>query len=93
MPLLLRRIGWLWYEVTGDPSDRVPGNPGNGRRAVGKSTCGASHPTSDVWTAPPDPTSVHAKPLKSRQFPAFRTERQDLAKSVHLQLPNALRCA
>ena len=93
MPLLLRRIGWLWYEVTGDPSDRVPGNPGNGRRAVGKSTRGASQPTSDIWTAPPDPTSVHAKPLKSRQFPAFRTERQDLAKSVHLQLPNALRCA
>lgn len=29
------------------------------------------------------PTSVHAKPLKSRQFPAFRTDRKNLARSVH----------
>jgi hypothetical protein len=39
------------------------------------------------------PTRVNARPLKSRQFPAFRTERQNLARGVHLQSPDALRCA
>jgi len=37
------------------------------------------------WTTRPDPTSVHAKPLRSRQFSAFRTERQNLVRSVHSQ--------
>src|SRR5271168_3704316 len=59
-----------------------------GTKSRWKSARGASLPTSDIWTAPPYPTSVHAKPLKSRQFPAFRTERQNLARSVHLQLPD-----
>ena len=41
--------------------------PVNGRRAAGKSTRGASRSTSDIWTAPPDPTSVHAKRAKMAQ--------------------------
>src|SRR5580704_5766741 len=68
---------------------------GRGRRAIGKSTRGAGSPTSGIWTTPPDATSVHAKPLRSRQLSAFRIERRNLARSVHFQSPsaNALRYA
>jgi hypothetical protein len=69
------------------------------RRSAGLANCGCwsrpavSRPTSDIWTTPPDPTSVHGKPLKSRQLPAFWTERHNLARGVHLQLPDVLRYA
>ena len=50
--------------------------PGNRRRAVGKSTRGASRPTSDIWTTPPDPTRFMLSRSNHGQFPVFRTERQ-----------------
>jgi hypothetical protein len=45
-----------------------------------------SCPTSDIWTRPTDPVGIHAKPLKSRQIPAFQTEWKNLARSVQCQL-------
>ena len=52
-----------------------------------------NRPTPDLWATPPDPTSVHGTPLKSKHLPAFRIERRSLARSVHSNSTVALRGA